>query len=243
MQIIPAIDLKNGNCVRLLQGDPEKETVYSDAPVDIAVDFETKGASLIHLVDLDGAFEGRPVNHDTVDRIARSVSCNLEIGGGIRTAEDIERYLDMGIGRIILGTGIISDGTTRMIRKFRGNIIAGIDARDSKAATHGWKNKTEIDAIDLIGKVIDLGIKEIIYTDISTDGMMTGPNFAAIENILSKYPGLRLIASGGITGTGDLIRLSGFSRAGLIGCIIGKAIYEGKIDVGEAIQSFEKGVS
>ena len=235
MLIIPAIDLRNGRCVRLIQGDPKRETVYSTNPVSVAKDFESKGAKLIHVVDLDGAFAGHPVNHDTVIEISRSISIPIEIGGGIRTLKSAEEYISAGIGRIILGTAVIADSYKDFVESFRDNIIISIDARDSMIATHGWKKISDMPALDFIKELINFGIYEIVYTDISTDGMLTGPNIKSVENILSSVNGIQLIASGGVGSIDDVKNLKKFSKSGLKGCIIGKAIYDGRIDIREAL--------
>jgi phosphoribosylformimino-5-aminoimidazole carboxamide ribotide isomerase len=236
MLIIPAIDLKNGRCVRLLQGDPDKETVYFNDPVSVAKSFEDQGAELIHVVDLDGAFKGYPVNKDIVIKIARSVSIPIEIGGGIRTIDYAREYIEAGIKRIILGTAVLEESFKEFILKYSRYIIAGIDARDSMIATHGWKNISQISSIEFIQGLQDIGIDEIIYTDISTDGMLTGPNFASIETVLDKAKGISLIASGGVSTYDDLIKLKKFEPLGLKGCITGKAVYEKVIDLKKAIE-------
>ncbi len=239
MLIIPAIDIKGGNCVRLLQGDPDKETVYSDDPVKMGLRFQEMGAELIHVVDLDGAFSGKTVNSELVIRISASLDIPIEIGGGIRSAEAAKNYIDRGIKRIILGTVVLEDEFQDLVKKFPGNIVAGIDARDSLVATHGWKNVSKVRAVDFIKELMDKNITEIIYTDISTDGMLEGPNLKAIEEILSKCPGISLIASGGVSSLDDIRELSGFSSSGLKGCIVGKAIYDGRVDLKEAIGAVE----
>lgn len=238
MLVIPAIDIRNGKCVRLLQGDPDKETVYFNDPVAVAVNFEEQGARLIHVVDLDGAFSGEPVNVDMVREISNAVSVPVEIGGGIRTADAVEKYISAGISRIIIGTAIIKEGFRSLLERFADYIIAGIDARDSRIATHGWKNISNIPAVDFIKDLRNSGINEIIYTDISTDGMLSGPNYKAIERILNEVTGISLIASGGVASLEDITRLSAYVPAGLKGCIVGKAIYDGKIDFKRAASLF-----
>jgi phosphoribosylformimino-5-aminoimidazole carboxamide ribotide isomerase len=238
MLIIPAIDIKGGQCVRLLQGDPDRETVYSSDPVAMAQRFEGLGAKLIHVVDLDGAFEGHPVNKSIVLKISSSISIPIEIGGGIRTREVVEEYLRAGIGRVILGSAVLDDNFKDLIEGFRNNIIIGVDAKDSMVATHGWRRVSDISAIDFIRGLDKIGIREIIYTDISTDGMLTGPNYESIGNILSVVRGVSLIASGGVASIDDIYRLSEFSRLGLKGCIVGKAIYDGRIDLEKVLSVF-----
>ena len=238
MFIIPAIDIKNGKCVRLLQGDPDRETVYSDNPVDMAKRFEDAGASLIHVVDLDGAFQGRPVNKGIVAAIVKSLNIPIEIGGGIRTAETVSYYTDLGIKRIILGTVIFQDQFKKLIDKFGNIFIAGIDVKNSLVATHGWKKVSSVQTIDIIKEIFQLGIHKVIYTDISTDGMLSGPNTHAIQHILKEADGIELIASGGISSMQDIEKLIQLERSGLMGCIIGKAIYDRMIDLHEAISTF-----
>jgi phosphoribosylformimino-5-aminoimidazole carboxamide ribotide isomerase len=238
MLIIPAIDIKEGNCVRLLQGDPERETVYSRNPVEMAKRFQDAGAKLIHVVDLDGAFEGEPVNREIVASIARSVSVPIEIGGGIRTEDTVRTYTESGIRRIIVGTAILEESFLPLIDRFRDVLVAGVDAKNSMVATHGWKKISGIRALDMIRNIIGRGIREVIYTDIATDGMLSGPNVEAIEEILAEIRNVNLIASGGISSMGDLEKLSRLEQSGLVGCITGKAIYDGRIDLREAVSRF-----
>jgi phosphoribosylformimino-5-aminoimidazole carboxamide ribotide isomerase len=238
MLIIPAIDIKDGNCVRLLQGDPERETVYSRDPVEMAKRFQEAGAKLIHVVDLDGAFDGTPVNSDIVTTIARSISVPIEIGGGIRTAETVRMYAESGIRRIIVGTAILEESFLPLIDRFRDVLVAGVDAKNSMVATHGWKKVSGVKALDVIRDIIGRGIREVIYTDIATDGMLSGPNVNAISEILAEIQHIRLIASGGISSMDDLEELSRLEESGLTGCITGKAIYDGRINLREAVSRF-----
>jgi phosphoribosylformimino-5-aminoimidazole carboxamide ribotide isomerase len=238
MLIIPAIDIKEGNCVRLIQGDPERKTVYSSDPVEMAKRFQDAGAELIHVVDLDGAFEGTPVNRDVVISIARSVSIPIEIGGGIRTAEAVHRYADSGIRRIVVGTIMLERSFLPLIERFRDVLVAGVDAKNSMVATHGWKKVSGIRASDMIRDITGRGIRDVIYTDIATDGMLSGPNVAAISEILTEIENISLIASGGISSMEDLEKLSRLEQSGLTGCITGKAIYDGRIDLREAVSRF-----
>lgn len=238
MLIIPAIDIRNGRCVRLLQGDPDRQTVYSDDPVGMARSFEEAGARLIHVVDLDGAFGGSPVNHGIIASIAGALSIPIEVGGGIRTVEDIARYRDAGIGRVILGTVLLAAAAEELIREHAGVIIAGIDARDGMVATHGWKKVSTLPAITIIKELQKSGINEIIFTDIATDGMLSGPNMDSLNSVLASCPGVSLIASGGVSSLGDIEALAGWESRGIRGCIVGKAIYDGRIDVREALARF-----
>lgn len=236
MLIIPAIDIKDGKCVRLIQGDPERATVYSSDPVATARKFESDGAQLLHIVDLDGAFEGSTVNFELVRKISASIGIPVEIGGGIRTEESIKKYIESGIKRIIIGTVLLDDEFRGTIKKYSDYIIAGVDAKDGMAATHGWKSVSSVPAIDVIRKFQSDGITKFIFTDISTDGMLAGPNIKSMADILKKAPGVDLIASGGVTSIEDIISLSGLESAGLSGCIVGKAIYDGRIDLAAAIK-------
>jgi len=238
MLIIPAIDIKNGNCVRLLQGDPERETVYSADPVRMARRFEEEGARLIHVVDLDGAFSGSPVNRDIVVKIARSVRIPIEIGGGIRSRETIDHYRDAGIARIIIGTLALDPDFGDYIGRYPDLLVAGVDARDSMVATHGWKSVSAMKAVPFMRALSERGIREFIYTDISTDGMFTGPNYTALQDILLNVPGISLVASGGISSLDDIEGLGHFKSKGLKGCIVGKAIYDGRIDLAQAVRRY-----
>jgi phosphoribosylformimino-5-aminoimidazole carboxamide ribotide isomerase len=236
MLIIPAIDLKDGKCVRLMQGDPDRVTVYSNDPVSIAKKFESDGAELLHIVDLDGAFAGDLVNFSLVRQISESINIPVEIGGGIRTEQSIKKYIDTGIKRIIVGTVLLKEEFGDTIKKYSDYIVAGVDAKDGMAATHGWKSVSRTPAIDVIRKFQDVGIGDFIFTDISTDGMLSGPNIKSMEEILKKAPGINLIASGGVTKIEDIISLSELESSGLSGCIVGKAIYDGRIDLKHAIK-------
>ncbi|HSV96213.1 MAG TPA: 1-(5-phosphoribosyl)-5-[(5-phosphoribosylamino)methylideneamino]imidazole-4-carboxamide isomerase [Spirochaetota bacterium] len=235
MLVIPAIDIKNGKCVRLEQGDPEKETIYSNDPVAMALEFQRMGAKLIHVVDLDGAFEGRPVNIDIVMSIQKSLTIPIEIGGGIRDLEAVRTYLNAGITRIILGTAVLEGDPKAIVERYGSFIVAGVDAKNSMVATRGWKNITSVAAVDLIKELKKMGLVEFIYTDISTDGMLGGPNIQAMENILDEVGRISLIASGGVSSIEDIERLAALVPRGLKGCIVGKAIYDGRVNAAEAL--------
>lgn len=236
MRVIPAIDLKNGKCVRLVQGDPERETVYCDDPLAQARVFEQAGAKLIHVVDLDGAFAGLPVNREIVKNIAKNINIPIEIGGGIRSTDIMKEYADAGIHRFVVGTAALEDfGLFRkMVAQFGASIIAGVDSKSAKVATHGWKNVSGVSAVEFIRELYDNGVKEVIYTDISTDGMLTGPNYGAIREILAAVKGISLIASGGVGTLDDIRRLKDLETDGVSGCIVGKAVYDGRIRLTEA---------
>lgn len=240
--IYPAIDMRGGKCVRLLQGDYDKETVYGDSPYKMAEAFAAKGASWIHMVDLDGAKAGAPVNQEHVIRAARELKANIQIGGGIRTPDDVAAYLDAGVTRVILGSSAISDPdfVRAMLKQYGGEKIAvGIDARDGYVATHGWLETSEVRAEELGKELADAGAETFIMTDISRDGMMSGPNVEAIAN-LGQATGKQVIASGGVSSMSDLEELSSYSEKGISGAIIGKALYTDKIDLSQALEEVER---
>lgn len=239
MQLYPAIDMKDGKCVRLKQGEFSDVTVYYDEPYQAAAAFEKAGASFIHLVDLDGALAGRSVNETAIQKIVSSVSVPCELGGGIRTEEDIERVLSYGIFRVIIGTKAVSDPSfvQEAVRKFGAeHIVVGVDAKNGMVATHGWKTVSEVSAVDLCLTMKKAGILSVVYTDIARDGMLSGPNVAMTKELTDRT-GLNIIASGGVSCMDDLQRLS---DAGVKGAIIGKAIYEKRIDVAAAVAAFER---
>ena len=237
MQIIPAIDIRNGKCVRLVQGDYSRQINYENDPVSQAMFFEDCGAHIIHVVDLDGAKDGHPVNSDLVCKIRLKVNVEVEIGGGIRTEDDIRLYAEAGIKRIIIGTKILNPDFSETISKYKDSIVAGIDAKDGKVATHGWVNVSEYKALDVIRNLCSQGVNRIIFTDIATDGMMQGPNYASLEQILDNIPDVALVASGGVSSIDDVKKLKMLEKNGLFGCIIGKAIYDGMIDLKEAVRT------
>ncbi len=239
MILLPAIDLKDGQAVRLKKGDFNEKTVYSDRPWEIAIEFEKAGAGFIHLVDLDGALAGYSVNEAVIRKITEAVTVPVELGGGIRDLEKIEYVLGMGVYRVILGTSAVKDPgfVKEAVEKFGANrIVAGIDAKNGLVATDGWEKVSDITAVDMAVKMKDAGVKTIIYTDISKDGMMSGPNIEQTKK-LSEETGLDIIASGGVSCMKDLADLN---EAGIYGSIIGKAYYEKKIDIKEALELFSK---
>ena len=234
MIIYPAIDLKDGNCVRLIQGDMENPTTYSNNPAGVAKLFERAGAKWIHVVDLNGAFEGKSVNEKSIKQIVANVNIPIQLGGGIRTLDDIQRILSYGVSRVILGTAAVTDPdmVTEAILMYGDKIAVGIDARDGRVAINGWVDKTEIKALDFAMDMKSRGVKTIIYTDISKDGMMEGPNIKVAKDLIDDT-GLDVIVSGGISTMNDIRN----SRIiGAIGVITGKAIYSGAIKLGEAIK-------
>jgi phosphoribosylformimino-5-aminoimidazole carboxamide ribotide isomerase len=238
MKLYPAIDIKDGQCVRLRQGVYEDKTVYDDKPWKVAKEFEAAGARFIHLVDLDGAREGRSVNDEAVKEIIENVGIPVEIGGGIRTTEDISKKLNLGVSRVIIGTEAVRrpDFVKESILEFGADkIVVGIDAKDGKVAVSGWEEISRIYAVDLALLMKDMGVKTIIYTDISKDGMLAGPNIEQTKK-LADETGLNVIASGGVSSAEDLRNLE---KAGVYGAILGKAIYEHKVDLKEVAKEFE----
>ena len=233
MLLIPAIDLKNGFCVRLLQGESDMETVYSSNPAAMAVKFEEAGAERLHLVDLDGAFQGEGVNLSSIRSILKNVSIPVQIGGGLRTEEDIDRMLAFGVSAVIVGTMAVKhpDVLEKLLNKYTDEqIILGIDARNRKVSIEGWKECTEIQDVEFALRWKNSGIKRVVFTDISRDGMLSGPNLAALRE-MAEHTGLKIVASGGISSMDDLKQLKTLEPNGVDQAISGKAIYEGKIDL------------
>jgi phosphoribosylformimino-5-aminoimidazole carboxamide ribotide isomerase len=241
MLIIPAIDLKNGKCVRLEQGEMRKETVFSHQPPEIARNWEALGAEMLHLVDLDGAFSGAPQNKEVIQEIRQAVSIPVQLGGGIRTLEVIEQYLNMGINRVILGTAAYQQKNffCEASLNFPDQILVGIDARNGKVAIKGWSEQTDLSAIELAKRSEKEGVAGIIYTDIQRDGMLTGINLSATKT-LAQAVSIPVIASGGMATIEDILNIMPLSKDGVTGVIIGRALYAGKIDLGEAIQVAKK---
>jgi len=237
MIVIPAIDLKEGKCVRLEQGLMDKDTVFNDNPGAQARIWEEQGARLLHIVDLDGAFAGEPKNRTAIEAIVRAVKIPTQLGGGIRDLATIEAYLDMGIDRVIIGTA--AQRNPELVReactKFPGRIVVGIDARNGKVAVQGWAEITDITAADLARKFEGFGVSAIIYTDISRDGMMQGPNIEATR-ALAESISIPVIASGGVSRIADIENLMAIESSGVTGVITGKAIYSGALDLAEAIR-------
>ena len=234
MLIIPAIDLKDGKCVRLKQGRMEDDTVFSDDPAATAQHWVNEGARRLHLVDLNGAFAGTPIHKPVVEAIAKAQpELPIQIGGGIRSLETIEHYLDAGVSFVIIGTKAVKEPefVEEACKKFAGRIIVGIDAINGMVATDGWANVTEVKAVDLAKRFADAGVSSIVYTDIARDGMMQGVNIEQTVN-LAQYSGLPVIASGGVTNMDDIRQLKG--QPGILGAITGRAIYEGSIDFAQA---------
>jgi len=236
--VYPAIDMRGGKCVRLLQGDYGKETVYGDSPFDMAKSFAESGAEWIHMVDLDGARDGKRVNDTYVIKAAQELKANVQIGGGIRSEADIVHYLENGVSRVIIGSIAVSNPefAEEMVRKYPGKIAIGIDAKNGYVATHGWISTSELKAVDLGKRFADAGAESFIFTDIATDGMLSGPNLAAIQ-AMAEETGKSVIASGGVSQLADLLALKELQSVGVSGSIVGKAIYEGRFSVSEALKA------
>ena len=238
MRLYPAIDIKDGKCVRLKKGLFNEVTVYSDKPYEIAESFEADGAKFIHTVDLDGARGGHSVNSETIKKIVDSVSVPVQLGGGIRTLEDIETVLNLGIYRAIIGTKAVEnpDFIRQAIENFGAkHIVVGIDAKNGMVAVEGWEKVSDKTAISLALAMKDIGVKTIVYTDISKDGMLSGPNIEQTK-LLSDKTGIDIIASGGMSCMDDLRNVY---KAGIHGAIMGKSLYEKKIILKDAVKEFE----
>lgn len=236
MLIIPAIDLKDGKCVRLRQGLMDDSTVFSDDPVAMAAQWVEQGARRLHLVDLNGAFAGKPVNGDVVTEIAKNwPDLPIQIGGGIRSAQTIEHYLQAGVNYVIIGTKAVKEPAfvKEMCQHFPGHIIVGLDAKNGLVATDGWAEVSEIQATDLAKQFANDGVSAIVYTDIARDGMMQGVNLEATVK-LAKESGMPVIASGGVTDIEDIQKLHAVAHEGIVGAITGRAIYEGTLNLAEA---------
>ena len=232
--IFPAIDLKCGKVVRLQQGRADAETVYSDDPVAVAKRWEDEGARYLHIVDLDGAFAGEPRNWDLVQAIINAVQIPVQLGGGLRGRAHVQEALDMGVTRVVLGTKACDspEFVSALVKDFGPRIIVGIDARDGFVAVKGWTEKTELSALDFAQQIDPLGVTNIIFTDVSTDGMLAGPNYSAISNLCAAV-NCNVIASGGVSSLDDVRRLQRLAEKwpNLVGVIIGKALYDGRIDL------------
>jgi len=239
MLIIPAIDLKNGRCVRLLQGRKSDVTVYNENPIEVAKEFASAGAQMIHVVDLDGAFsEADSPNRAVVQKILEAVDVPIEFGGGIRSLDDVQTLSDQGVARVVLGTiaAEAPDSLNEFVERFSSKICVGIDARDGRVMSRGWETSTPVDAIELARSVASRGVERIIYTDIARDGTLVGPN---IEQTLAvvRAANVRVTASGGVSSLDDIKRLRDADDPRLDSVIVGKALYEGKFKLEEAINA------
>jgi phosphoribosylformimino-5-aminoimidazole carboxamide ribotide isomerase len=236
MEIIPAIDIKRGRCVRLYQGDYSQETVFDEDPVTAALAWCSQGARWLHIVDLDGAMAGEPKNMGVIGQITKETGLSIELGGGIRQEDVAERLLRRGISRIILGTAVIEDRelVEKLCRRFGEAIAVGLDARDGKIAVRGWQKDTAVEVLELSREMAEAGARRFIYTDVRRDGTLTEPNFDMVESLLGEV-NVPVIAAGGISSLDHLQRLQ---KLGVEGAIIGKALYTGDIDLREAIIRF-----
>ena len=242
MKIYPAIDIRGGKCVRLFKGDFAQETVFSDSPAAMAKQWAAQGAEYLHLVDLDGARAGRPENLATVKDILAAVTIPVELGGGIRTMENIDEVLKLGVRRVILGSVAVRD--PELVReacaKYGDRIVVGIDAKDGIVAVDGWGVSGDVDVITLAKKMKDAGVRTIIYTDISRDGTLSGVNVEATAK-LARESGVDVVASGGVKDLADIRALLPYERDGIEGVIVGKSIYTGSLDLRKAIALAAKG--
>jgi len=238
MEIIPAIDLRNGKCVRLYQGDYGQETIFSDDPVSVALRWQSEGARRLHIVDLDGAAKGEPSNLEAIEDIVAAIDIPVEVGGGIRSIETIEQLFAAGVERAILGTVAVEkpDLVKEACQRFGDRIIISIDARDRWVATRGWLQKSTVTASELASKMIELGVMRFIYTDISRDGTLTSPNFEAVAELLSQV-NVPVIGAGGISSVHHLTKLA---ELGVEGAIVGRAIYTGDVKLSEAFKAIRE---
>jgi len=241
MKIIPAVDIKEGKCVRLKQGIASAKTIFSDKPEEMAKRWYELGAERIHVVDLDGAFSGKPINFDIIEKIVKSVPAEIEVGGGIRNIETIKRYISIGVKYVILGTIAIKspDVLIEATQRYPKKIILGIDAKDGRVAVEGWIKGSELTPIEIAKRFENYDIASIIYTDIKRDGMKTGPNIESTKKLASST-NIPIIASGGVATIEDIKKIIDLSSYGIEGIIIGRALYDGDIDLKEAIKIARK---
>jgi len=237
--IIPAIDLKGGKCVRLLKGEEGTETVFSENPLQTARKWEGCGARLIHVVDLDGAFSGEPRNFEIIRDIVNTVSADVQVGGGIRNINTVEKYISVGVRRVILGTSAIQDRKflIDVCKSFPERVGVGIDTKMGKIAVKGWKEVIDLDTEDFLNGLNAIGVSLVIHTDVDRDGTMEGVNLNAVEKFVKSSP-IPVITSGGISSMEDIEKLSSLEEFGLVGIILGRSIYTGKINLNKAIQKF-----
>lgn len=238
MEVIPAIDILDGKCVRLFQGDYDKETVFSDYPIDIAKRWESYGAQRLHLIDLDGAKNGKPINQSTIVEISQSVDIPIQVGGGIRDFRTVEKYIQDGIDRVIVGTAAVRDPDliSKTIEIFgEESVMVSIDAKDGVVAVDGWIKSSKISVFDLMDDIVDTGLKRFMYTDISRDGTLSEPNYGSIRDIL-EYSPMKMLAAGGVSSIDDLNKLK---IIGVEGAIVGRAIYTGDIVLSEVFDTIK----
>jgi len=241
MLVLPAIDLKDGKCVRLYQGDMDTAKVYSDSPGEVALKWQSLGAKMIHVVDLDGAIAGEPRNLGAISHILRTLDIPIELGGGIRREEVVEDYLRLGVFKVILGTAALSheEMLRRVCQRFPGRIAVGIDASDGNVAVGGWREVTSVNAVDLARDLEGAGVSHIIYTDIARDGALSGPNLKATAHLAESVK-IPVVLSGGMHGPEDLESAAQLESKGVKGVILGKSLYEGTIDLAEAISRVQR---
>lgn len=242
MDVIPAIDLLEGRCVRLYQGDYDRSQVFNDNPTDVARQWVEQGASRLHIVDLDGAKAGKPVNTKTIEAIVRAVSVPVQVGGGLRDRMGVTQLLNIGVERVILGTAAVEDHALvkQLCQEFSGKIVVGIDARNGLVATRGWLETSDVQATELAQQMSQLGAAAIIYTDIHRDGTLSGPNLDALRE-LARSISIPIIASGGVSSVTDLLSLLALEPLGVRGVIVGRALYTGDISLKEALQAVGPG--
>ncbi len=238
MLVIPAIDLSEGRCVRLVRGDMSRKTVYSHDPAGMARKWAAEGAELIHVVDLDGAVSGERANAKALADICAATDVPVEVGGGIRSIRDVRTVLGLGARYAIMGTAALRhpEVLAEALETSTEQIIVGIDARDGQVAVEGWTEATEVSAVDLAAEMEKMGVRRIIATDINTDGVLTGPNLAAMR-AMAEAIGIELIASGGVSSLGDIRALATLGSLGVVGCIVGRALYEGAFSLADAIRA------
>lgn len=236
MIVIPAVDLADGKCVRLRQGDMTQRTVYGDDPAAMARHWEEQGAEVLHVVDLDGAMRGQSANLSAIEAIVAAVSIPVELGGGLRTRADVQRVLDLGVRWAIMGTSALRNpqAVQEAVAAHGERIIVGLDARDGRVAVSGWTETSNVSVLDLARQMETMGVQRLICTDIATDGMLAGPNLASLRAIAEAVD-IGIIASGGVSRLQDIIALKALEPLGVIGVITGKAIYEGTLDLKQAI--------
>lgn len=237
MIIYPAIDIKDGQVVRLLQGDFSQVTEYADDPSLIAKTWEKKGAEWLHIVDLDGAKTGAMLNQNSIYKIVESISIPIQVGGGIRDLEQVRELIDGGVSRVILGTQVLEDENflPNCLSEWKDKIAVSLDCSNGFVAQRGWTKTSDVKAVDLVKKLEDQGLKCLIFTDIARDGMLTGPNFEALEEMCAAT-NIPIIASGGVSSIDDIKRLAALKDKGVVGAITGKALYEGKVNLKEALK-------
>lgn len=233
MILFPAIDIRNGNCVRLKQGDYNQEKIYGDSPTDMALHWVEKGAQYLHLIDLDGAKTGSSINRKAIHDVAKNVSIPVQVGGGIRSMDIIDEHIENGVSRVIIGTAAINNRPflEEAVQKYGEKIAVSIDARKGFVATDGWTKTSDVQAVDLLKKLEAIGVKTVVYTDIFKDGMLEGPNFNELDAV-NKATSIQVIASGGVTTKEDLQRLE---QMNMYGAIIGKALYDGNLKLEEVV--------